>query len=57
MEFQKLFEMEWSLVVDSSTWHGKTQRGINWVPKQKAKAVNTPGRSELFGISRRKGGK
>lgn len=57
MEFQKLFEMEWSLVVDSSTWHGKTQRGINWVPKQKAKAVNTPGRSELFGIRRRKGGK
>ena len=57
MEFQKFFEMEWSLVVDSSIWHGKTQTGINGVPKHKAKAVNIPGRSELFGISKRKGGK
>lgn len=39
---------------DSSTWHGKTQRGINWVPKQKAKAVNTPG-SERFGLVGGKG--
>ena len=57
MEFQKFVEMEWSLVVDSSIWHGKTQTGINGVPKQKAKAVNIPGRSELFGISKRKAGK
>lgn len=57
MEFQKFFEMEWSLVVDSSIWHGKTQRGINWVPEQKAKAVNIPGKNELSGISKRKGGK